>query len=156
MKFVSEDTIEQIIARTEDSDVLSTLEKRWHDDYPAITDYFRQESFSLLTEQEVVYLKYILGVLFLSWEETNGEIAKSIQPKHLESLEEANWQKLNATKAGSFRERLDVFFKDHPQEDMLAFVEDSLQEDEDQLVTGPARDIVFICATTLLDVIMEH
>lgn len=155
MKFVSEDIIEQVIADTENSEVLSEVEQRWLSDYPAITSYFQQDSFSLLTESEVAYLKYIIGVVFLSWEKANGSINPSINPKRIEEIEEANWQKLHGAKAKTFRERLDAFFDGYPQEDLLAFVEDSLQEDEDQLVTGAARDIVFICASTLLDTIIS-
>jgi len=153
---VDEKTIENIIESLEDNAKLIALEERWEEDFPAISDYLNQDSFSLLVEEEKAYLSFMIAVIFLSWEEKFGKFEKDFKPKALEKIEEANWEKLSNAKGKSFREKLDVFFDGHTQEDLLAFVEDSVQDDEEQMVSSAARDIVFICATTILDTIIDR
>ena len=153
---VDEKTIESIIESLENNDKLIALEERWEEDFPAISDYLNQDGFSLLVEEEKAYVSFIVAVIFLSWEEKFGDFEKDLKPKKLEKIEEQNWEKLNNAKGKTFRAKLDVFFDGHTQEDLLAFVEDSVQDDEEQMVSGAARDIVFICATTILDTIIER
>ena len=50
-----------------------------------------------------------------------------------------------------FNEKIDPFFKDYPQEDLLAFVEDSLVQDEDSEITNEGRDYIFIALKTIID-----
>ena len=152
---VDEKVIENIIESLEDNEKLLALEERWKEDFPAISDYLNQDSFSLLIEEEKAYVSFIIAVIFLSWEEKFGEFEKDLKPKKLEKIEEANWEKLNTAKGKTFREKLDIFFDGHTQEDLLAFIEDSIQDDEDQMVSGAARDIVFISAITILDTIID-
>lgn len=152
---VDEKTIESIIESLDDNKKLVALEERWGEDFPAIADYLNQDSFSLLVEEEKAYLSFMIAVIFLSWEEKFGKFEKDFKPKALEKIEEISWEKLNNAKGKSFREKLDVFFDGHTQEDLLAFIEDSVQEDDEQMVSGAARDIVFICATTILDTIID-
>lgn len=153
---VGENIIERVIETLEDNQKLIALEERWNEDFPSISDYLNQENFSLLKEEERAYLGFIIAVIFLSWEEKFGKFEKDFKPKSLEKIEENNWEKLNNAKGKSFREKLDAFFEGHTQEDLLAFIEDSIQEDEEQMVSSAARDIVFICATTILDTIIER
>lgn len=155
-KLVDEKVIESIIESLSENDQLLALEERWEEDFPAISDYLNQDSFSLLVDEEKAYVSFIVAVIFLSWEEKFGKFDKDLKPKKLERIEEANWEKLNNAKGKTFREKLDGFFDGHTQEDLLAFIEDSIQDDEEQMVSGAARDIVFICATTILDTIIER
>ena len=53
--------------------------------------------------------------------------------------------------AKKFRERLDVFFQDYFQEDLLAFVEDSLSEEEEEMVTKIGREPMFVALKTIID-----
>jgi len=152
---VDEKIIELVIESLEDNNKLIALEGRWEQDFPSISDYLYQDNFSLLIEEEKAYLIFIIAVIFLSWEEKFGSFEKDFKPKALEKIEEANWEKLNNSKGKSFREKLDVFFNGHSQEDLLAFIEDSVQEDDEQMVSSAARDIIFICATTILDTIID-
>lgn len=153
---VDENIIEGVIESLEDNKNLIALEERWLEHFPSISDYLNQENFSLLIDEEKAYLSFMIAVIFLSWEEKFGKFEKDFKPKALEKIEEANWDKLNKARGKSFREKLDVFFSGHSQEDLLAFIEDSVQEDEEQMVSSAARDIVFICATTILDTIIAR
>ena len=66
-----------------------------------------------------------------------GPGKEAIRPNRISDAEEANWTKLEEATGRTFRERLDVFFENTPQEDLLAFIEDSLTlEDSDDESTG--------------------
>ena len=153
---VNEKTIEDIIESLEENNKLLALEKRWEENFTAISDYLNQDNFSLLIDEEKAYVSFIVAVIFLSWEEKFGKFDKDLKPKKLEKIEEENWEKLNNAKGKTFREKLDVFFDGYTQEDLLAFIEDSIQDDEQQMVSGAARDIVFICTITILDTIIDR
>jgi len=47
---------------------------------------------------------------------------------------------------------LDIFFKDYPQEDLLAFAEDALTEDDDSPVTAEGREPMMVFLKTAIDV----
>ena len=126
---VNEKTIEDIIESLEENNKLLALEKRWEENFPAISDYLNQDNFSLLIDEEKAYVSFIVAVIFLSWEEKFGKFDKDLKPKKLEKIEEENWEKLNNAKGKTFREKLDVFFDGYTQEDLLAFIEDSIQDD---------------------------
>ena len=155
-KFVTEDVIESIIEKIEGENTLTDLVSRWEKDFIALDNYMHQESFSLLTTEEKVYLEMMVAVIFLSWEEVNGRFTQDLDAKLLEKIEELNWEKFHSSRAKGFRDKLNPFFDNHSQEDLLAFIEDSIEDDEDQMVTGAARDIVFICTVTVLDTIIAQ
>ena len=48
---------------------------------------------------------------------------------------------------------MDVFFEDYAQEDMLAFVEDNLVEDEDSTITKEGREPIFVALKSVIDVL---
>jgi hypothetical protein len=59
---------------------------------------------------------------------------------------------LEPVKSKPFQHKADVFFKDYPQEDLLAFVEDALADDEDSEVTKEGREPMFVALKTIIDV----
>ena len=73
-------------------------------------------------------------------------------PETIGKWEEKNWDLLNSVTSKKFRERMDVFFKDYFQEDLLAFVEDALTEEEEELlVTKIGREPMFVALKSLID-----
>lgn len=155
-KFVNEEIIDLAIVQLEDESLLLAIEERWSEHYIAVDNYLRQESFELLTVEEITFLKTIISIIWISWEHVHGSIASDLNARQLEKIEEANWQNFHSSKEKRFRDKLNVFFEDHPQEDLLAFVEDSLEDDEEQMVTGPARDIIWISAVSFIDALIQH
>ena len=86
---VNEKTIEGIIESLEENNKLLALEKRWEENFPAISDYLNQDNFSLLIDEEKAYVSFIVAVIFLSWEEKFGKFDKDLKSKKLEKIE--NW-----------------------------------------------------------------
>jgi hypothetical protein len=48
-----------------------------------------------------------------------------------------------------------VFFDGYPQEDLLAFLEDSLQQDEENPVTGVGAELIAVTAKSIIDVLHD-
>lgn len=121
---------------------------------PILFSYLLSESFKLLTKEESDYLLYLALVLWktIDHQDTSVPILDST---NIEEIEEKNWALLNESKARKFREKLDVFFDKYPQEDLLAFVEDALIDDEDSFVTKEGKELLFIGLKTVIDTLCE-
>ena len=113
------------------------------------------ENFKLLTQDEQAYLLYLALVI---WQSTQivQRTAFPIETDLIESKEEANWVLLHASKARRFKERLDGFFDNTTQEDLLAFIEDALiEEEEDNFVTKEGKELLFIGLKTVVDCLTD-
>lgn len=119
---------------------------------PILFSYLLSESFKLLLEEEKEYLLYLALVI---WKAVDLEVAALplLDSEKIEEVEEKNWTLFNETKARKFNEKLDVFFDKYPQEDLLAFVEDALvdDDDEDAFVTKEGKELLFIGLKTTID-----
>ncbi len=120
---------------------------------PVVMAYLLSENFYLLTEQEKDMLLYFVLVIHRAYMKANaGEEPEAVSEDELGAAEEANWARLEGTSAKKFRERLDVFFADTPQEDILAFFEDVLLDDEEEMITKAGREYIFVAAKSVVDV----
>ena len=159
MKFVSEKIIDAII------DELDTISEEQYESQmeafaqaqPVVIAYlFDEENTHLLTEDEQGFLQYLCLINWLSFERVNGPI-EPISEDQIGIAEEKNYAVLEASEAKKFRQRVDPFFEGYPQEDLLAFVEEAVLEDEDDpeaLVTKEGREPLFIAAKSILDCIL--
>lgn len=126
------------------------------EEQPAILGYLFSESFLILTQEEKEYLLYLALVIWESCDEVLEGVME-MSPEELEEIEEANWTELNQAVGNSFRQKLDGFFTDYPQEDLLAFVEDSLviseegEGAEEFEVTKEGREPIFVALKTIID-----
>ena len=156
-KFVSEKVIDAKAAKLGalDGDFDEILEE-FKEQQSAILGYLFSESFLILTQEEKEYLLYLALVIWESCEEVLEGIME-ISPEELEEIEEANWMEFNEATGKNFRQKLDGFFDDYPQEDLLAFVEDSLvisedgEKSEDFEVTKEGREPIFVALKTIID-----
>jgi len=153
---IKEDTINSVLAQFEPGDVdYERAIREFSGRQPAIVSFLLADHEGALTDDEQEYLLYLATVIFRSTEAEEGAQAK-IAPDVVSSAEEKNWDLLGTSKAGNFRERLNVFFEKTNQEDLLAFIEDSLVEDEEateQVVTAEGREPMFVLLKTVVDVL---
>jgi len=147
MKFVPEAIIDENCTIPEQADIM-LLGK----DHPLIMGYLFSETFHFLTEKEKDYFLYLGMVLIKSFKTLHTEF-RPLRKEYIEKTEEKNWVLFNESVGGRFRDRITVFFKDYPQEDLLAFVEDSLTptEDAENFVSKEGRDLMFVGLKTILD-----
>ncbi|MBK8825323.1 MAG: hypothetical protein IPO26_01160 [Saprospiraceae bacterium] len=152
MVTIPESIINDIIDQYQDEVKYLTDLKHLASEQPDLIAFIDQENYSLLTNDEIALLEYLTLVIYFS---SMKMIEKTIQiqGKSLEAAEEDNWNKFNEITAKSFFNKLDSFFKDYPQEDLLALVEDSIQQDEDNIVTPVGREIIFVACKSIIDTI---
>ncbi|MBK6500641.1 MAG: hypothetical protein KAX53_02145 [Saprospiraceae bacterium] len=152
MVTIPESIINDIIDQYQDEQKYLTDLKQLSSEQPDLIAFIDQENYSLLTNDEIALLEYLTLVIYFS---SMKMIEKTIQiqGKSLEAAEEDNWNTFNEITAKSFFNKLDSFFKDYPQEDLLALVEDSIQQDEDNIVTPVGREIIFVACKSIIDTI---
>jgi hypothetical protein len=160
MKFVSEDVIDKVINDLENySDVQY---EKVMDDFsnaqPVLFAWLFSEQFELLTEDERGYLQYLALIAWASNERVNGQLG-TVSEEEIGEAEEKNYEILELSTAKNFRDRLDPFFESTDQEDLLAFAEEAVLEEENDpeaLVTAAGREPVFLALKTLIDVLTKE
>lgn len=156
MKFVSESVIDALLEQLEKSpDSAEDMFMELSDRQPALAPFVLSNNEGSFDEEEESFLLYLLMIIWKSHEQVNGP-QPVITSEELEAAEESNWELLEQLPASTkkFRERLDVLFSSCPQEDLLAFVEDALLEDEegDSLpITREGREPIFVLMKTVID-----
>lgn len=158
MKFVSEKIIDAVI---DDLDKLSDEQyerrmEQFAEAQPVLMAYlFNEENFHLLSDDEVGYIQYLSLIAWLAITKVNGPV-EAVSEDMIGQAEEKNYEILEASTAKRFRDRLDVFFENTAQEDLIAFAEEAVLEDEDDpesLVTKEGREPVFVAVKTVIDVL---
>lgn len=157
MKFVSEKIIDAVIDELESfSDEQYEVQmEAFAEAQPVLFAWLFSEHFELLNEDEKGYLQYLSLIAWRSIGRVNVDL-EAVSEEQIGEAEEANYAILEASKSQKFRERLDAFFEGSAQEDLLAFAEEAVLEDEDDpdsLVSKEAREPIFVALKTLIDVL---
>lgn len=156
LPFISEEIIDHCADRLSDTEEYYTdAVENMKNQQPILLSYLFSENFGMLTQEERDYMLYLTLVIWESVQQVQISMG-GIATEDIEAKEEANWQILNDSKARMFKERLDGFFKNTKQEDLLAFVEDALVEDEEQqIVTKEGKELLFIGLKTVIDCLCD-
>lgn len=161
MKFVSEDVIDAVIDLLEemDDDQYEQQMEKFAEAQPVLVAYlFNEENFHLLTEDEKGYVQYLSLITWMANTKVNGP-GEPVSEEQIGLAEERNYEILEAANAKNFRDRLDAFFDNTPQEDLIAFAEEAVLDDEDSgpdaLVTKEGREPIFIAVKTVIDVLTQ-
>ena len=158
MKFVSEKIIDTVIDHLdnlEDAQHQSQMEQ-FAEEQPVLVAYlFNEENFHLLTEDETGFLQYHALIAWTANSKVNGP-SPAVSEEMIGQAEEKNYEILEASTAKKFRDRLNAFFENTTQEDLLAFAEEAVLEEEDNpeaLVTKEGREPIFVAVKTVIDVL---
>lgn len=106
--------------------------------------YLLGEDFKLLTEGEKETMLFIHVVLFFCLSANEGSTFDS---EAFQEIEDNNWKFFNE-QGRSWEEKTEKIFKNYPEEDLLAFVEDMLNDDE---ISSLAQELIFITAKSYID-----
>ncbi|MEM9846698.1 MAG: hypothetical protein AAF847_02320 [Bacteroidota bacterium] len=153
MEFVSEQVINQIIDRSESgtAEQIAAL----GDQQPVLLAYLVSEQFELLTPKEKDYFIYLAWILHQSiYEQASSPV--SVNEASIGQAEEAIWEQIEQGNKKDFRKMLDPFFEHTQQEDLLAFIEDSLVSDDEDFITPSSRELMFVGLKTVMDVLTKH
>lgn len=141
---ITEKQIDKVIIEMESEDFENqfSLEQAefWH--------YLNSENFKSLNETEHQALFYINSVIYHVVVESNDF---DFDMEAYEKMEDINWATRDSNK--SWATTKDAFFKDFPEEDLLAFVEDMLTRDEEDQITEIGEEIIFITSKSFIDFI---
>lgn len=140
---ITESEIDKCIALIE-SDQSKALELP-----ESFQEYLASEIYSSLRKDEQQVLNFSLSVIYncCDPEEDKFDIDSYLD------LEDHNWSLRD--KDRSLNDTMDAFFKNYSEEDLLAFVEDILVEDEDQELTTVGKEIILICSKSLIDLLQD-
>lgn len=153
MNIITEDHIEKFIDRMEaDEDLFLKCRQQMIDNEPALAAFLTQESMDILNDDEYDLLWFITTLIYTVFTEEN-KLDKALEAAVLDETEEVNWDLLNEKENAAFSDRLDLFFEETEQEDLMAFLEDCTEPDEDVDITPVGREIIFIAGATLLNVL---
>lgn len=152
MAFVDENIIDEVIDQLElEEGAYEAAVREMEEAQPVLSAYFWSENFELFTDDERAYLQYLALIIWKAYIKVNGSSAK-ISEEQISEAEEQNWARLEEVKSPVFRERAGIFFEDYFQEDLLAFAEDALlDDDEDAIVTKEGREPLFVTLKTVID-----
>lgn len=152
--FISEKYIDKAAEQiSESEEAMATTIEEMQEDQPILLAYCFSENFEAFTDQEKEYMLYLALVIWKSVELAGGDF-KEITEEGISQAEEANWILFAESKAKAFRDKLTPFFEGYPQEDLLAFIEDSLEVDdqnEEEIITSEGRSALFISLKTIVD-----
>lgn len=153
MQFISEIQIEKAAELLGDDPVVfQAAVESFREKEPALIAYLFSEDTFAFTDSEREWLLYVAMIILKSVEPFR-ESATAVTEKEILDSEEFNWTTIQETGGRNLRDRLNVFFDDTPQEDLLAFAEDSVIDDEDETVSAEGREPLFILLKTIIDVL---
>lgn len=160
---VSEDIIDKVLEQfdTQAIDYEETV-RRFASDQPALFAYLIGDNEGVFSQDEEDFLLYLALVIFKSVETANPDGLPVVDEEEISSADEANWELMESSKATDFHKRLDVFYEKSPQEDLMAFVEDSLvaeaenEEGEPFTLTAEGREPMFVALKTVIDVLTQE
>jgi len=119
---------------------------------PVVLAYLMSKNLDLLTNEERSLLVYLVLVTRKACMKQQRTEPGPVTEKMIEAAEDSNWGCLLEITSNDFRKRLDVFFEITDQEDLLAFYEDALMDEEEENVTKAGREYIFVSAKTIADV----
>ncbi len=154
MQFIDEDLIDKVSIQLGTSEEARTAAiQALETEQPILLAYLFSENFDAFLAHEKEYILFLVIVIIEAVKQSTEQPIPLITEETLSNAEEANWEKITQVKAQRFRERLDVFFKDTPQEDLLAFIEDALIDEEDGLLSKEGREPIFVVLKSIVDAI---
>ncbi len=151
--FIEEAWIDATIRQIADNDEQSNevLLERFKEAQPQVLAYVFSETFALLVPEEKEQLLFMNLVLWSVLTKHGGQALPILSDQIIGDSEEQNWSKFLGEK-GSFREKLNIFFENYPQEDLLAFVEDFLMsEEEEGDLSKEGQEYLFIGLKSIMD-----
>jgi membrane-bound lytic murein transglycosylase MltF len=159
MSLVTESTIENIIDQFDNGQIDYTASmEQFASEQPAILNFLLSDSEVVLSEDEIQYMLYLSIIIWLSIKETQP-VLPQISSEQIAEAEEKNWAEYENIPGKSFHKCVDAFFEKTNQEDLLAFIEDSvlgeIEEEEESSfqLTPEGMEPIFMALKTQIDVL---
>lgn len=118
-------------------------------EHAAVSALATDEELSLLNDDEYDLFWFVIITIYLALKKHHTIVPISIG--EMEEIEERNWELLGENTIVPWRQRLDVFYEVTEQEDLLSFIEDSYESDEDLKLAPATREVLFITSKSVMD-----
>lgn len=151
--FIPEETIDKVLEDLDEGQISAEASmEAFTGQQPVLMSYLLSEGFDLLTEKERDFMLHLALVIWLAVGRTYSAL-EPVDPETLEDFEEKNWEVMNLHEAKKFRDRLNPFFEETDQEDLLAFIEDALvlEEESEEEISKESREPLFVGLKTIVD-----
>lgn len=152
---IGEEIIDRVLDKYEqDPKRFSEYREEFLQKYVELTALLTADSMSILDDNEYDILWFVSTTIYAAIKEA-GMLPLTISATAVETAEEMNWGKLSEVK--DFRERVTPLFEDYPEEDLLAFVEDTIisdEEENDLSISETGKDVVFVTSKTIIDTML--
>lgn len=165
---ISVEAIEQSLDTLTTESALEEAMLTFAQEQTAFLQYLQTESFELLTQDERDYLQYLLLVIYGAMTPTADSAEKDraklamLSGEHIEHWDEKCWEWMQATVGKPMATRLDTFFNNIDQEELLAFAEDSLVDSDEEgegadlFVSGPSRELGVVALAVFIGGLNEQ
>lgn len=155
LPYVSEKIIDAVGDALDKDGAYEKAIEEMADQQPAIVALALSEDFQVFSEEERDFFLYLSLIMWKA--ACKVGTPPTATPEAIEAAEELNWAILEQSSGATFHDRLDPFFDNPPQEDLLAFIEDAVSEDEedgDTIVTKEGREAMFVSLKSVMDVLI--
>lgn len=155
LPYVSEKIIDAVGDALDKDGAYEKAIEEMADQQPAIVALALSEDFQVFSEEERDFFLYLSLIMWKA--ACKVGTPPMATPEAIEAAEELNWAMLEQSSGATFHDRLDPFFDNPPQEDLLAFIEDAVSEDEedgDTIVTKEGREAMFVSLKSVMDVLI--
>lgn len=114
--------------------------------------YIKSEIAPSLIEEELKLFLFCISVIYNS---VTFESEDSIEfdMEEFENYDEKNWG--TRDKTIKFEKSKDMLFDGYKEEDLLAFVEDLISDDEENVLTDVGKEIIFLNAKSYIDTLCQ-
>ena len=112
-------------------------------------DYLGTEIIPNLSEYENHVLAFCISVIYNVVSHQNSSVEFDIE--EYQNFEEKNWS--TRDNHSKLEESINLFFKDYKEEDLLAFVEDMIAEEDITMMSIAGKEIIFITCKSYIDTI---
>ncbi|NNF36754.1 MAG: hypothetical protein HKN68_21815 [Saprospiraceae bacterium] len=148
---ISEKYIDQVILTLNSAPLYEERLRNIIETRQALVSYLESEGFEILDYEERDLLWYLTVVVHDSILEAGNNIP-DITVEDIEIAEEKNYAALESDHM-KFSDMADLLFNDYPEEDLLAFIEDTVIPDEEHFPSPVGRKVIFISMKTVIDVL---
>ena len=118
--------------------------------FPGLAHFILNADKKILTESEYGQMVFAAMVIVGAFMETDLAVNEEDLAEMIAQIEDQNWGVMDKQR-GDFSAKLNVFFDNYQEEDLLAFVEDMLVDDETTDITPVGREVIFIKLKTVID-----
>ena len=148
---VPESTIDTVAEQlATDADHFTERIEQFQAEQPVLAAYVFSENTEAFTDAERELFLFLSLLIYFAVAAHRGSTPPPVKEKTLAEAEEANYERMDGERGKPFHRRLDAFFADTEEEDLLATVEDALLDEEGD-VTVEGREPLFLSLKSIID-----